>query len=300
VSEREIMRFKAAIRASALEDGVPAQVVLQNFMFERFLARLTKTPIRENLVIKGGLLVSSLLGLSRRTTMDLDASVRNAPLTEDRLRQMLGRVFAKDAHDGVVFRVTGVAPIRDDDVYGGFRVKFTASLESIVVALSADFSTGDVVTPEPVEYFLKSRFDPNSTYRVWGYTVETILAEKVQTIFARGVLNTRARDYYDIAMLSHVCKPDPALFVTAFRATCSHRQTESLMAGSVARIEQLRTNRNLQDLWEKYRRQYSFAAELSFDDVCRAVEDLLDADVVSAKEIASHAENAEHAERSRR
>lgn len=276
MSEREIMRFKASIRAVALEDGVPAQVVLQNFMFERFLARLTKTSVRENLVVKGGLLVSNLLGLSKRTTMDLDASVRNAPLTEARLREMLERVFGKDADDGVVFRLNSVVPIRDDDVYGGFRAKFTASMESVVVALSADFSTGDVVTPAPAEYFLKSRFVPNDTYRVWGYTVETILAEKVQTILARGVLNTRARDFYDVAMLTRVCKPDPALFAAALKATSAHRRTEDLLAESVERIERIRTNPNLQELWEKYRQQYSFAATLSFDDVCQAVSALLD------------------------
>lgn len=275
MSEREVMRFKASIRAVAMEDGIPAQVVLQNFMFERLLARLVKTPFRENLIVKGGLLISSLLGLSRRTTMDIDASVRNVPLEEPVLRRMLEQVFAKDAGDGVRFMITGISFIRDDDIYGGYRVKFTATWETIVVALSADFSTGDVVTPEPTEYFLKSRFVDNVSYRVWGYTVETILAEKVQTILARGVLNTRARDFYDVAILTRSQMPDANCFVAALRSTCEHRQTVEVLSDARKRVERIAKSDALRELWERYRRQYSFAASLSFADVCDVVRNLV-------------------------
>jgi len=275
MSEREVMRFKASIRAVAMEEGIPAQVVLQNFMFERLLARLVTTPIRENLIVKGGVLISSLLGLSKRTTMDLDASVRDVPLEEPMLRQMLEQVFAKDVGDGVKFAITGISSIRDDDVYGGYRVKFTAAWESIVVALSADFSTGDVVTPEPAEYFLKSRFVDNVSYRVWGYTIETILAEKIQTILSRGVLNTRARDFYDVAMLVRSQMPDANSFVVALRLTCEHRQTVDVLSDARGRVERIAKSDALRELWERYRRQYSFAAPLSFDDVCDVVRNLI-------------------------
>jgi len=191
------------------------------------------------------------------------------------LRQMLEQVFAKDVGDGVKFVITGISSIRDDDIYGGYRVKFTATWEMIVVALSADFSTGDAVTPEPSEYFLKSRFVDNVAYRVWGYTIETILAEKVQTILSRGALNTRARDFYDVTMLTRSHMPDVNRFVAALRSTCEHRQTVDVLSDARGRAERIAKSDALRELWERYRRQYSFAASLSFADVCDTVRNLV-------------------------
>lgn len=275
MSERETMRFKAAIRAVALEDGIPAQVVLQNFMLERLLARIVKTPVRDNLVVKGGFLISNLLGLSKRTTMDFDATVRNAPLTEASLVRMLKRVFEQDIGDGIAFAITSVAPIRDNDTYGGFRVKFTATRGLVVVALSADFSAGDVITPGPSEYYLKSRFVDNMTFKVWGYTIETMLAEKIQTILSRGVLNTRPRDFYDVAALVEVCSPDVKVLSAALKATCEHRNTPDVLRDPMALLADIRSDEGMIALWEKYRKQYSFAVALSFDAVCGVVADLV-------------------------
>lgn len=275
MSSRDMMRFKSAIRAMAAEEGIAAQVVLQHFMFERLLARIVKAPIKDHLVVKGGYLVSNILGLARRTTMDFDATVRNMPLDEDNLRMTLGAVFAIDIGDGVEFAMKSIEPIRDDDIYGGFRVKFTAKQETIVVSLSADFSTGDVVTPEPKEYFLKSRFVPNVSFRIWGYTIETILAEKVQTILSRGILNTRPRDFYDAAVLVETCRPDCPLFAQALKATCEHRDTMGVLMQPLELLRSIRADKGMQGQWEKYRRQYAFAKAYSFDAVCDVVARLL-------------------------
>lgn len=272
---REIMKFKAAIRAMALEEGIQAQVVLQHFMFERLLDRIVKTPIKDCLIIKGGYLVSHILGLAKRTTMDLDATLRNTPLTESNLRDMLEAAFALNVGDGVVFEIKSIEPIRDDDIYGGFRVKFTAKQDTILVSLSADFSTGDVITPEPKEYFLKSRFANNVSFRVWGYTIETILAEKVQTILTRGVLNTRPRDFYDVAILVESCKPNITLFGDALKATCAHRKTEEILQSPLERIEAIRSNKEMLMLWHKYQKQYAFAKDLSFNTVCDIIANLV-------------------------
>ena len=144
-----------------------------------------------------------------------------------------------------------------------------------MVQLSADFSTGDIVTPEPKEYYLKSRFVDNLSFKVWGYTIETVLAEKAQTILTRGVLNTRPRDFYDIKMLMESFKLDLDLFSIALRETCKHRNTLYALDRPLSRIEELRGDPALTAQWERYRKTYSYASEYTFGDMCDSVSSLL-------------------------
>ena len=199
----EQMSFKAMIKRIANEEQIPAQVVLQNFMFERFFARLSKTAIRENLIVKGGTLISQYLGLSKRSTMDIDLTMLGAKLSEDTITQYLGMVFKVDLDDDLSWELKSIAPIRHDDMYGGFRVKLIAAYKGIIVPFSIDISTGDAITPEPQDFIFMSRFTPNGNFRIKAYTIETVLAEKVEAILSLGVLSTRPRDYYD-TLPSHV------------------------------------------------------------------------------------------------
>jgi predicted nucleotidyltransferase component of viral defense system len=275
MSERELMKFKAALRAIAESEGIPAQVVLQNFMFERLLARLVKSPIRQNLILKGGLLIASLLGPSRRTTMDLDITIRDQPLTEEWVRSAMTDIFSLAVDDGISFEIKSIAPIRDDDVYGGFRVKLTATRESIVVPLSIDISTGDVITPAPHEYHLKSLFVTNAVFKIYGYTVETILAEKLETILYRGILTTRPRDFYDIALLSEFCKPNIAIVKTALRATCRHRGTEGVLADAHERIIAVQNDKGQQEQWAKYQQSHPYAKGKQFAEICELLHEFV-------------------------
>ena len=192
------MSFKAKINNYAKVNHLPAQVVLQNVMFERFLDRLSKSEYRDKFVIKGGILVSALVGLDTRATMDLDTTLRKLALTEEKVKEAVEKICVVDLSDDISFRINSVAPIRRDDVYGGFRVKIEALYEDIVTPLSIDVSTGDVITPEAVEYEIGGIMDDTVRIKVWGYNIETALAEKVETILSRDVLNTRPRDYYDV------------------------------------------------------------------------------------------------------
>ena len=142
-----VMKFKSRIKALAREEGIPAQVVLQNFMFERFFARLAKSTTRENLILKGGTLISQYLGISRRTTMDIDITLQNAPLTVEFVTSLVTGIFAIDLKDGISWELNSISPIRDDDQYGGFRIRINASFETIVVPFSIDISSGDAITP---------------------------------------------------------------------------------------------------------------------------------------------------------
>jgi len=269
------MSFKAKINNYAKVNHLPAQVVLQNVMFERFLDRLSKSEYRDKFVIKGGILVSALVGLDARATMDLDTTLRKLTLTEEKVREAVEKICVVDLSDDISFRINSVAPIRRDDVYGGFRVKIEALYEDIVTPLSIDVSTGDVITPEAVEYEIGGIMEDTVRIKVWGYNIETALAEKVETILSRDVLNTRPRDYYDVYILTKEQEYDPAIFKDALRATAEHRGTWERIENWEPILDRLVDNDDLRNLWEKYRREFYYARNITFEETIEAARKLL-------------------------
>lgn len=269
------MSFKAKINNYAKVNHLPAQVVLQNVMFEKFLDRLSKSEYRDKFVIKGGILVSALVGLDTRATMDLDTTLRKLTLTEEKVREAVEKICVVDLSDDISFRINSVAPIRRDDVYGGFRVKIEALYEDIVTPLSIDVSTGDVITPEAVEYEIGGIMDDTVRIKVWGYNIETALAEKVETILSRDVLNTRPRDYYDVYILTKEQEYDPAIFKDALRATAEHRGTWERIENWKPILDRLVDNDDLRNLWEKYRREFYYARNITFEETIEAARKLL-------------------------
>ena len=191
------MSLKAKIRNIAKQKNIPAQVVLQNYMFERLLIRLSASRYKEKFVLKGGMLVASIVGLDNRATMDLDTTLKNLPLTPEAIRAALEEVCGIAFDDGVTFEIGTISPIREDDIYGGYRVMLNARFDTLLTPLSIDVSTGDAITPHAVPYNFSEIFDEEKSYELWEYNVETVMAEKVETILRRGVFNTRPRDFYD-------------------------------------------------------------------------------------------------------
>lgn len=223
------MSLKARINHYAKKNNITAQVVLQNFMFERFLERLSKSEYQDKFVIKCGMLVAAIVGLDTRSTMDLDATLRNLPLMEDQITQAIQNVCDNDLHDDVKFTVVSVLPIRKDDRYGGFCVRMDALYDTITTPLSIDISTGDIMTPSAVPYEFSGIFDESIRIHLWGYNIETVMAEKVETILSRGVFSTRPRDYYDIYILGTTQKYDKVLFLEALSATAEHRGSKAIL-----------------------------------------------------------------------
>ena len=269
------MSFKARINNYAKKNHIPAQVVLQNVMFERFLERLSKSEYKDKFVIKGGMLGSALVGLDTRATMDLDTTLRRLTLTEWEIMDAVTAICGIDLQDGVSFNINSIDSIRKDDDYGGYRVKLEASFEQIVTPLSIDVSNGDVITPEAVEYVISSIMDESTTISLWGYNVETVLAEKAETILYRSTTNTRPRDFYDIYILVKEREYDAVVFQNAFRATAEHRNTWQIIKDYepiIARIEQ---SDALSEMWEKYRRSFHYAKDISFEDTIIALQKLL-------------------------
>ncbi|HEX2926089.1 MAG TPA: nucleotidyl transferase AbiEii/AbiGii toxin family protein [Ruminiclostridium sp.] len=268
------MSLKARIRNMAKQNNITAQVLLQNYMFESFLDRLSKSEYKDKFVLKGGMLIAAIVGLDTRSTMDLDTTICNLPLTEQSIREALNAICSIPMQDDVVFAVGDISPIRPDDIYGGFNVSLTATYDTIETPLSIDVSTGDVITPNAVKFMFHGIFDEKKQIEVWAYNIETVLAEKVETVLRRNVLNTRLRDFYDVYILSTTQKFNIALLKEAIAATAEHRGTTEQIADKSDIIRLISTNSDLLVMWQKYQRQFLYAADITYEQVVGALEKL--------------------------
>ncbi|MFI3326343.1 MAG: nucleotidyl transferase AbiEii/AbiGii toxin family protein [Clostridia bacterium] len=269
------MSLKSKIKNYAKKSNITAQVVLQNYMFEKFLQRLSVSEYKEKFVIKGGMLISAMVGLDTRSTMDLDATLKNLTLNEDNISEVIQNICNINLNDDVIFEVVSSSAIRKDDIYGGYCVKFNAIYETIITPLSIDISTGDVVTPAPIEYEFSGIFDDNIKIKIWGYNLETVMAEKLETILSRGVFSTRPRDYYDIFILSTTQTFETKVFKQALIETAKHRNSQNILENTKNIIIQIENSDELKQLWIKYQRQFSYAKNISFIQIIDAIKKLL-------------------------
>jgi len=268
---REAMSLKAQIRNLSKTKNVMAQILLQNYMFERFLERLSISEYKDSFILKGGMLISAIVGIDTRTTMDLDATLRGLEFTEENMFKVVNTICSISLDDGVLLTVDGVTPIRADDVYGGYRTKIKAVFDTIETPFTVDLSTGDVITPNPVKYIFHGMFDEEKQIELWAYNIETVIAEKLETILRRSTLNTRPRDFYDIHILHTTQNYDPALLKEAFTATVSHRNTAEQVSDIPAILEKIEGSAELRQVWEKYRREFAYATDLSYENVVEAL-----------------------------
>lgn len=269
------MSLKAKIRNIAKDKKLPAQVILQNYMFERFLVRLSRSEYKNKFVLKGGMLVAAIVGLDNRATMDLDATLKDLPLTPETIEKAIWEICTIDCDDNVNFSYMAISPIRDDDVYGGYRVMLNARYDTILTPLSIDVSTGDVITPTPVNFTFVEIFDNNKSFNLWAYNIETVMAEKIETILRRTVFNTRPRDFYDAYILATTQKFDKSIFLTALEATSLHRGTTAQIKDTDSIIRNISESKELRDMWDKYRKQFAYAKDIEFDHIISELSKLL-------------------------
>ena len=269
------MSLKAKIRNIARQKNIPAQVVLQNYMFERLLVRLSASEYKDKFVLKGGMLVAAIVGLDNRATMDMDTTLKNLPLTPEAIRSTLDNVCNSPFDDGVSFEIGTILPIREDDIYGGYRVMLNARFDTIITPLSMDVSTGDAITPHAVQYNFSEIFDDEKTYELWAYNIETVMAEKVETILRRGVFNTRPRDFYDAYILTTTQKFDRAVFENALKATANHRGTVRQIEDVPGILQNIEESPELKTMWERYRKQFAYAADIEYEQIMNVLKMLL-------------------------
>lgn len=270
------MQFKARIKNLALKHNIPAQAVLQNFMLERLLERISLSRYKSKIILKGGLLVASLVGIQSRTTMDMDTTLQDFPLKEEAIQIVFQEICAIPVDDGVNLVVDHIAPIRADDEYGGFRVAVIASYGAIYTPLKIDITTGDCITPEAVWYSFPSGFE-NKAIDILAYNLETILAEKVETILHRSVLNTRIRDFYDVYVLmkTHRQSIDKVQLRVALQNTSQARGSLSILAEYENILRIIQADEVMNQRWVQYAKAYTYANGLAFTEVIDPLLEIL-------------------------
>jgi hypothetical protein len=207
--------------------------------------------------------------------MDLDASLRDLPLTEENVYNTMNVICSQPVQDDVVLKIVKVTSIRPDDIYGGYRVKITAIYDTIETPFSVDISTGDVITPQPVRYTFRGIFDKEKSIELWAYNIETILSEKLETILSRTTLNTRARDFYDIFILETTQLYDASLLKEAFAATMAHRGTSEKIADIPDTLKLIIDSVELRQMWDKYRREFNYATDITYEQVIEALDNVI-------------------------
>lgn len=267
-------QVKGSIRSMALKNNLRAQEVLQMYLFERVLERLAESPYQNNFILKGGLLISSMIGISERTTMDMDTTVRGIQMEED-IVSVIKEILVIDIGDGVTFEYQSIEPIREDDAYNNFRIHLRAKYGKIDSPMKIDVTTGDVITPAAVQYNFPMLFEPKSV-PVMAYTLETVLAEKYETIIRRNIGTTRARDYYDLHTLyrSYRNQVRPNILREAVLHTAQRRNSVEDIHDWKDILTEIREEPALYQLWDRYVATNKYIGELEFHQVLDTVEDV--------------------------
>lgn len=270
-------QIKGRIKSVAKQNNADARTLMRIYMMERFLERLAQSEYRDNFIIKGGILVTAMIGVAHRSTMDIDTSMKNLNLSAEDALRVVNQVKDIDLDDGVSFDVKDVSNIMDEMEYPGIRVTMNANVGRLITPLKIDISTGDVITPRAIEFNYDLLLEDRSI-SLWSYNLETILAEKLQTVLARGILNTRMRDFYDIRMLldTYEEKVNKVVLKDAFAATCNKRGTDHLQEQAEEIIKIIEADEQLQVLWRAYQKKYSYAAEIDYASVINGVRKLMD------------------------
>lgn len=270
-------QIKGRIKSVAKQNNADARTLMRIYMMERFLERLAQSEYRDNFIIKGGILVTAMIGVAHRSTMDIDTSMKNLNLSAEDALRVVNQVKDIDLDDGVSFDVKDVSNIMDEMEYPGIRVTMNANVGRLITPLKIDISTGDVITPRAIKFNYDLLLEDRSI-SLWSYNLETILAEKLQTVLARGILNTRMRDFYDIRMLldTYEDKVNKVVLKDAFAATCNKRGTDHLQEQAEEIIKIIEADEQLQVLWRAYQKKYSYAAEIDYASVISGVRKLMD------------------------
>ena len=268
-------QLKDLIRNLSKDKAADAQILMRNYMMERFLERISLSEYRDKFILKGGMLVAAMVGLDARSTMDIDATVKGATVGIEEVENMIASIISVPVDDGVEFRVKRISEIMDEAEYPGIRISMETEFDGVITPLKTDISTGDAITPREVRYSFKLMLEDRSI-EIWAYNLETVLAEKLETVVSRATTNTRMRDFYDIYILDqlHGNTLNRQTLYDALLATAKKRGTERHLAEAVDVLNEVESSPVMQKLWESYRRKFSYAADLEWNIIMRAVRSL--------------------------
>ena len=268
---KNAMQLKAHVNNMAKKAGIPAQALMQSYLLERLLERLSKS-----VVIKGGVLISSLVGVSSRTTMDLDATIRGFALTHESAENAFRDIVAVQADDDWTFEFDRTEDIRETDDYPGIRVHLKGNYAPMAIPLTVDVTTGDRITPNAVEYTYPLLFGEGDI-SLMAYPIETVIAEKIETVVSRGVANTRPRDFYDIHLLLTVKKNDIDMGTLrdALASTCEKRNSQVAITRWAEILDDVAGDAAMLAQWAKYARRNPYAKGIALQDCCETAKVIL-------------------------
>lgn len=277
-------QLKAKVRNLSGSDTRKAQTLIRNYIMERFLERIALSQYRNNFVLKGGMLVAAVVGLPSRATMDIDATVKSLRLTGTNAAKMVEDIIAVRIPDGLQFRITKITDIIEEHDYPGIRVMLEASLDTMRQTIKVDISTGDIITPDVVEYSYNLMFEERAI-SLWTYNLETLLAEKLETIMTRGTANTRMRDFYDIHILYYQAAFDMTVLKKAFLATSEKRHTSSQIPDFMNVLHTIESDDHMKTQWERFKENSFYVGEISWAEVMKSVKALTESVVNTIRSV---------------
>ena len=261
----------------AKESGLTQLELYQRFMFERILERISLSKYNENFILKGGLLLSAMLGINSRSTRDMDISIKGIDVSQEKMIQVLNEILSLDIQDGVRFEMVNVTDIRADDEYGGNKYQLVGRLENLKVALEIDISTGDEITPKELNYEYISIFENKKIY-IDTYNIETILSEKIETLLRRGKYNARMKDYYDVFFFLTKLKNDINLeiFKQALNNTLKKREALDYYKDYKKILDGLINDERINNYWSTYKKKTKYAENIEFKEIIEVLKAFLD------------------------
>lgn len=274
--KKNAMSLKATINNIAKKNKVSAQSVLQTYMLERLLERISVSKYKDNFILKGGMLISAMLGIDSRTTMDIDTTIKGFELTEENVKTIMEDVCAIDLQDDITLKINKVEEIRENDDYNGYRLTFEARyMNSMPVIMKIDVTTGDKITYREIEYSFELMLEERKIH-VWSYNVETVLAEKFEAIIKRGVLGTRIRDFYDVHMLLKTQNKniDKKTLKVAIGFTAEHRNSEAAIKNWKEVVKELEDDDTMKNQWKRYQKNNFYAEGIKYEDLIESIKEI--------------------------
>lgn len=271
------MQLKSIIKNMSKEKEISAQLVMQNFMLERLLERISISKYQPHFILKGGFLIAAMVGLDTRATMDMDATIKGLPVTKEMVKQMFMDICNIKIEDDVDFSFNKITEIRARDEYTGYRISLTANYPPMAVPLKLDITTGDKITPREIIYEFKLLIE-DRTIKILAYNLETVMAEKIETVITRGDQNTRPRDFYDIYILHELQEEniDYTYLRKAVQATAKNRNSIEIVKNYKEIISVIKDSDTMQKYWKDYQKDFEYAVDIEFNDTLKSLEEILE------------------------
>lgn len=270
-------QLKDLIRNLSKKKSADAQILMRNYMMERFLERISLSEYKNQFILKGGMLVAAMVGLDARATMDLDATIKGTNVSVEDVEMIISQIISIPLDDGVSFRIKRISEIMEEADYPGVRVSMETKFDGVITPLKIDISTGDIITPREIKYNFNLMFE-NRTIEVWAYNLETVLAEKLETVISRNVTNTRMRDFYDIYILQKLYGEQLSKDVLwdALVATAKKRETlEQIETEDIDEVfDEIQSSSVMENLWKAYQRNYSYSADIPWHTIMKSIRTL--------------------------